>query len=132
MDYDRKEEEGSGRCLECGEPLGYGRKGRKFCSGTCKNHWHNRDRHHSEMLRRRVLKMLDRNYHLLEEQLRVGHTAVPLDYMALCGFEPRFYTSRFSPGRGERYCCFDLSYRLSDVRVYDIRYWAEDDPSSRP
>lgn len=120
MDY--REKAGSERavCLECGDEIVYGRKGRKFCSEECKNTYHNRKHHHSRTVRLRILGILDRNYSVLEKLLRLDIRSVSLGDLALMGYNKEFVTSYHKVGSHDEYSVFDIKYCCSSSRVFHI------------
>ena len=120
MDY--REKAGSERavCLECGDEIVYGRKGRKFCSEECKNTYHNRKHHHSRTVRLRILGILDRNYSVLEKLLRLDIRSVSLGDLALMGYNKEFVTSYHKVGSHDEYSVFDIKYCCSSSRVFRI------------
>lgn len=117
-------EESKGRtaCLECGEPIVYGRTDRKFCCDKCKNQYNNRRIKDSRNVKMRVWNVLERNYAILEGLLRVGMTSVPLSDLNTLGFIQDCSTTyrRVRGGHGE-YQCFDISYYKTDTRIFGLR-----------
>ena len=107
-------------CLECGDEIVYGRKGRKFCSEECKNTYHNRKHHYSRTSRLRVLGTLDRNYSVLEKLLRLDIHSISLGDLALMGFNKEFVTSYHKVGGHDEYRVFDIKYCCSSSRVFRI------------
>ena len=107
-------------CLECGDEIVYGRKGRKFCSEECKNSYHNRKHHYSRTVRLRILGILDRNYSVLEKLLRLDIRTISLGDLAQMGYNKEFVTSYHKVGSHDEYRVFDIKYCCSASRVFHI------------
>ena len=117
---DRETSPKRGYCLECGDEISYGRKGRKFCSDSCKNTYHNRKHHYSRTLRLRILGILDRNYSVLEKLIRLDIHSVSLGDIAQMGFNKEFVTSYHKVGGHDEYRVFDIKYYCSSTKVFHI------------
>lgn len=107
-------------CLECGDEIVYGRKGKKFCSEECKNSWHNRRHHDARTVRLRILGILDRNYSVLEKLLRLDIRSISLGDLAQMGYNKEFVTSYHKVGGHDEYRIFDIKYCCSSSRVFHI------------
>ena len=107
-------------CLECGDEIVYGRKGKKFCSEECKNAFHNRRHHYSRTVRLRILGILDRNYSVLEKLLRLDIRSISLGDLAQMGYNKEFVTSYHKVGGHDEYSVFDIKYCCSSSRVFRI------------
>jgi len=119
MDYSSKKEI-PGRCLECGEPLLYGRKDKKFCNDDCRNSWHNRNAHKVRATHGRVATALNRNYEILDALVRKKVECSDLDELKAFGFRDNYFTG-FRPGRYCReYQCFEICYKVRGQKVYDL------------
>lgn len=109
------------RCLCCGNDMSYGRPDRKFCSQTCKDQYHNSRRTNSKLARFRVDSILEKNYSILNNLLKMGISQVPRPDIIAMGFNPDFMTHA---GVGKtticEYACYDIAYRISDARVFNI------------
>ena len=114
-------------CLECGDEIAYGRKGRKFCSETCKNSYHNRKHHYSRSVRLRILGTLDRNYTILERLLRLDIRSISLGDLAQMGYNKEFVTSYHKVGGHDEYRCFDIKYCCSSSRIFKIERVQQED-----
>ena len=95
-------------CLECGNPLPYGRKDRKFCCPACKNRNHNR-----EARRWRF------RYSIAKEEL------------AQLGYRLEFVTSSGREGCRTVCRCFDIVFfdmgsRLSGIAMEELP-WSRDE-----
>lgn len=107
-------------CLECGDPITYGRGDRKFCSDKCKNRYHNSIYHHRRAVQVKVLRALSQNYRILEDLLMRRVYSKDLIDLAHCGFNKDFATSyQKIRGRNE-FRCFDIKYCLTPTRIMNI------------
>lgn len=113
-------------CLECGDEIIYGRKGKKFCSEECKNAFHNRKHHYSRTVRLRILGILERNYAVLEKLLRLDIRSISLGDLAQMGYNKEFVTSYHKVGGHDEYRIFDIKYCCSSSRVFHIERVQED------
>lgn len=109
------------KCLECGNPIMYGRSDKKFCSGVCKNQYHNRQTHASMRIRRTVNDALEENYRILESLLRLKVTFVPLEDLLEMGFAPSFFTTSNKRGCHRELGCYDIHYCLSENKLFNLR-----------
>ena len=108
-------------CLECGDPLVYGRANRKFCSEACKNRYHNRRKSISwERYKQKVIRTLERNHGILSALMAAGLKSVDVIDLAQMGFNFNYITSYRRNGRRHRFCCFDIRYDIYGDRVVDI------------
>ncbi len=107
-------------CLYCGQPLGYGRKDRKFCCNSCRINYNNSRRAGYYSVQTRVITTLRRNYSLLQETMDSGEDSVDLDDLVQMGFNPEIATSYRKLNRGLEYRCFDIRYRRSASRIFQI------------
>lgn len=121
MNYIGKEEEEKHRCLECGDEISYGRSDKKFCSIGCKNHYHNRLNHAADMIRERVVVSLKLNYEILQRILSSGRPYVKLTDLKKAGFSPEFYTSVLKNGKHLEVSCFDITYCMSKMKIFNVR-----------
>jgi hypothetical protein len=67
-----------------------------------------------------VLALLDRNYELLDEVLKAGRDAADFTYLMTLGFNPDAVTFCHHSRRHEIYGCFDITYKMSETRIYSI------------
>ena len=73
MDYLLQDINPPRRCLFCGELIPGGRSGKKFCSESCKNRYHNNRRYpRREEVKKKVIRSLERNHLILEKLVRLG------------------------------------------------------------
>ena len=119
MEY-RKLNEERGRCLECGDPIRYGRQGRKFCSPQCKNSYNNRKGRDSRNVRSRVRNALDKNYAILRSLVRMHVESIDLLSLTAMGFNENLVTSYSKSRCHTLYMCYDIKYFKSDMRIYSI------------
>lgn len=118
-------------CLNCGQPVGSGRKDKKYCSDTCKTDYNNNKDESAtpEMslaaYMRRVQQILVKNRQILDQCLGDKDT-ISMDKQDLDGrgFTFKYITSRTRTKKtGEIYCfCFELGYKeMEDERVIIVR-----------
>lgn len=109
------------KCLECGREI-YGRAGKKFCSDACKNKHHNTENLVFRHYHGRIVSALESNHRILENLLRMKMSAIPLADIESMGFRPALITgvSKCS-GKRTELSCFDIKYKMSESRIYDIR-----------
>ncbi len=110
----------AGKCLECGDDMGYGRSDRKFCSDSCRKRHHNQKIREGQLLRRRVTRAIDRNYEILEQLLNAKISSLSLADAVGMGFVPGFVTSFFKTRSRIQLCCYDIKYSMSDSRIFGI------------
>lgn len=104
-------------CLECGDKIRYGRTDKKFCCEECRTRHHNREASDSRAFKRKILRMLERNYEILDSMLRSGVTSSDLTDMLSFGFSPNIATSFRRHGAHYEYSCFDIKYRLTPGKI---------------
>ncbi|MBO4817039.1 MAG: hypothetical protein J5498_01970 [Bacteroidales bacterium] len=107
-------------CMECGDPILYGRVDRKFCCERCKNRWHNRQNATSYNIRRRVRSILGRNYRILENMVDSHVPEADTAELIARGFNPAYATSFRKVRRHFEYQCFDIKYSMSSFKIRDI------------
>lgn len=107
-------------CLECGDPIIYGRHDKKFCSPECKNRYHNRISRSSKSAIRHADTSLSRNYDILSMLLRQGIRDLPLADIVAMGFNISYITSFAQCSGIMVHYCYDISYRLTRTRIRDI------------
>jgi predicted nucleic acid-binding Zn ribbon protein len=118
-------------CLNCGKPVGSGRKDKKYCSDACKTDYNN-NKHEStapEMslvkYMKRVQQILIRNREILDQCLG-DKDVVSMDKQDLdgIGFTFKYFTSRTRTKKtGDIYCFnFELGYKeMEDETVLIVR-----------
>lgn len=107
-------------CLECGDKIVYGREGRKFCSETCKNKYHNDRQHRKRAVQVKVITALAQNYRVLESLIAAGVTSMGLMEIVRMGFNDEYATSyRRIKGR-DVLRCFDIQYCQTPSRIMKI------------
>lgn len=118
MEY--KIEENVQRCLECGNTLEYGRKGRKFCDDSCKNAYHNKRNHDLRSLHARIMGAINRNYEVLDRLILLKISAMDIGDAVLMGFNPDYSTGHRKSRGHEEYRCYEIKYYLSSSRIFNI------------
>lgn len=114
-------DEERGTCLECGEPLVYGRTDRKFCCDKCKNRYHNRRIRNSRNMKLRVWNALEKNHGILESLIKMDVDAIKLPDLSSLGFNMEYSTSFHKVGRHSQFRCFDILYYMTDSKIFGIR-----------
>ena len=117
-----KMEETVPHCLECGNPLPYGRKDRKYCCPACKNRSHNREARRWRLRYASVIGILEKNHEILR---------LPKEELVQLGYRMGFVTSSGRDGRRTVCRCFDIVFidtetRLANLAIEDIP-WVRDE-----
>ena len=108
-------------CLECGDEIPYGsRQDHKFCSESCRNHYHNDRRSYDRIVHQRVDNAIQKNYRILRHLLDVGLTQAGNDELFLLGFRREYKTSCTVTNRRMESRCYEISYRETGSRIFDI------------
>jgi len=117
-------------CLECGDPLSYGRSDRKFCSDGCRNRWHNREARQYRARYARVVGILQKNHEILLGLLRLGIHAISKAELAQLGYRPEFVTSCIRERRRMVCRCFDIVFLSTETQITHLKEepapWAPD------
>lgn len=120
MEYEIIDESRSA-CLECGEPIIYGRTDKKFCCEGCKNRYNNRRTRNSRNMKLRIWNALEKNHRILEGLIKTGIATVRLPDLASLGFNAEYSTAFHKVGNHREFRCFDIVYYLSESRIFGIR-----------
>ena len=120
MRYRKLDEDDQVRCLECGEPIRYGRADKKFCSCGCKNMYHNRTRHEVDRLRANVMAKLKANYEVLVKMLWGDRSNAKIEELSAQGFDPAFFTVSRKEGRHREFECYDIVYYMTEKKVFNV------------
>ena len=118
-------------CLECGNPLPYGRKDRKFCCPACKNRNHNREARQWRFRYSTVIGILEKNHEILRHLIQVGIRSIAKEELAQLGYRLEFVTSSGREGCRTVCRCFDIVFfdmgsRISGIAMEDLP-WARDE-----
>ena len=116
MNY-RLDDAASAFCLECGDPLPYGRKDRKFCCPACKNRWHNREARQWRSRYASVIGILEKNHDILSRLVRLGVRSIPKEDLVQLGYRPGFVTASGREGRKTVCRCFDIVFFDTETRL---------------
>ena len=118
-------------CLECGNPLPYGRKDRKYCCPACKNRSHNRDARQWRIRYASVISVLQKNHDILRHLVQVGIRTIAKEDLVQLGYRLGFVTS--SGREGCRTVCryvvivfVDMDTRISGIALESLP-WARDE-----
>ena len=121
--YTEKDTDSPPRCLQCGKVITYGRVDRRFCSVTCKNLWHNRQRYPSkDKEMKKVLRILDRNRDVLEKLIKLGIRSLDRTTLLHLGYNPNYFTSLQKLRRHWVYTCLDIRYELTPTRIRNLSF----------
>ena len=113
-------EESVPHCLECGDPLPYGRGDRKFCSDGCRNRFHNRDARRYRVRFTRTVGILQKNHDILKHLIRIGVHSVSKAELVQLGYRLDFVTS-YSRERRRTVChCFDIVFHVTETRLTNV------------
>ena len=66
------------------------------------------------------MSQLMSNYQILDSLFRAGITSVELIAAVTMGFAPGVMTSYRRVGKHDEYCCFDIKYIMTKMRIYSI------------
>lgn len=116
----RKQEKDEGVCQECGNSLGYGRAGRKFCCDKCRDHYNYERVKKRKRYMTKVMKSLSRNYSILEGLLDAGVDSASIRDLMGLGFIPSYVTSHCRVSKHDEYTCFDIRYIMTATRLTKI------------
>lgn len=108
------------RCLECGDRLMNYRSNKKFCTVKCKNDYYNKALRQKRKYKAWVGKQVEINYNILSGILSKGEHSAELHTLAAQGFNSSFITSCIRTGAFVCYTCIDISFRISDTKVFNI------------
>lgn len=104
-------------CLECGNPLPYGRKDRTFCSPACKNRHHNREARQWRNRYASIIGILEKNHDILRQLIRMGVRSIPKEELVQLGYRMGFVTSSGRVGRRTVCRCFDVVFIDMETRI---------------
>lgn len=107
-------------CLECGDPLPYGRADRKYCSPACKNRYHNREQHHWRGRFTRVIGILQKNHDILLSLIRMGIRSIPKSELSQLGYRQDYMTSCRKEGKRMICRCFDIVFVEMENRLSNL------------
>ena len=69
-----------------------------------------------------TLKILTRNYSILEALFRLKGASCPVSTLTQMGFQPDFVTHQVQKkGKHLEYRCFDFIYNMSDSKLFNLR-----------
>jgi hypothetical protein len=112
-----RSEENVPHCLECGDPLPYGRKDRKFCCPACKNRHHNREARQWRFRYASVIGILQKNHDILHHLIQIGVRSIPKTELVQLGYRHGFVTSSGREGRRTVCRCFDIVFFDTETRI---------------
>ena len=107
-------------CLECGDKIRYGRTDKKFCCEDCRTRHHNRLTKYGRTFKRKILRVLDRNYDILDALIRSDTGSAGMTDLIAQGFVPDVMTSHRRLRRHDECSCFDIKYIMTPTRISSI------------
>jgi len=118
------------KCLNCNEPVGPGRKDKKYCSEACKTEYNNKQKEPAQVIPAfipEINKMLLNNWKILHDCLtgKGGYCKMRRRDLELRGFNFMFFTSE-RPNEQDGnvyYFCYDVGYKLvrDDTQVVIVQ-----------
>lgn len=108
-------------CLECGAELESTSRGnQKFCCDKCRYDYYNHRRARKKQVRIMVDAILLQNYNILDGCVESGKDSISLNEAVAMGFNPGYITSRIGLVSCNEYTCYDIAYRMSDAKIFNI------------
>ena len=84
--------------------------------------WHNRQVSERRRIRVDVIAILSQNYEILNSLLSDNRLAAELPELTKAGYDPAFVTGYRKRLSGpDEFLCFDICFRQSSTRIYNIR-----------
>ena len=118
MEY--REIEEKAHCLECGSEIQYYRKGKQFCTDSCRFRYHNKSKSKSRHYQSIVNGALSRNYMILKELYEKGVKSMSLGDLVTSGFQPMVCTGYTKDRSHSEYHCYEYKYYLSSSRLFGL------------
>lgn len=106
-------------CKICGAPI-YGRSDKKYCSVICKDIANNHTRKIRVSVLHETLDQLEINYRILKA-FHNTKKGIPLSELDALGFCADICTSFRKEGNRNICCCYNIEYKLSKQKIYDIK-----------
>lgn len=126
-----KLDECSPYCLECGDPIPYGRSDRKYCSDACRHRYHNRESRRWHRRYARIIGILEQNYSILDRLIGLGIVSTLKSDLVQMGYNLDFLTSCRKVGHRMVCRCFDIRYEETESRIRNLSFdrfaWQEDE-----
>jgi len=107
-------------CLECGSEIVYGRSDKKYCCDDCRIRSNNRLRFEHKSVRTSIVRVLDKNYRILDGLIKRGVDSVEIPELRMMGFNENCVTSWGKWRNHNLFMCYDIKYYLTPVRIYCI------------
>ena len=106
-------------CAFCGAPI-YGRSDKKYCSITCKDDLNNKKKRQWNTRLCETVDKMELNYSILK--MYCGKKkGIPLSELDALGFSADICTAFRKEGTKNICRCFNIEYKLSKQKIYDIR-----------
>jgi len=129
-------EETKAACLNCGEPVGMGREGKKYCSDACRTDYNNKKNRELREVKKQeepslptfigdIQQILIKNREILDTCLGREKDNIRMEKRDLSGrgFNFKYITSHAPTLEDKGYCfCYELGYKeIENDRVVIIR-----------
>lgn len=108
------------KCLQCGKPIVYGRSDKKFCCEECRNGYNNYVRKIHYVYKNRIDDAIRHNYTVLNNLVKLKISQISIDEANAMGLNPNFVTTHIKTSGKDIYNCYDISFRVSDKRIFNI------------
>lgn len=109
------------KCLYCGKVILGGRSDRRFCNSNCRSDFHNARMYYASVPKSSIIKSLEKNYHILCDVIASGNESAMIGDLVDEGFRPEYVTSYMKYKGGDVMRCFDIRYRQTDRRIFNVR-----------
>ncbi|MCQ2146089.1 MAG: hypothetical protein MJZ16_01080 [Bacteroidales bacterium] len=109
------------KCIYCGKEISQGRSDRKFCNSNCRASYHNSRAYYSSAPVSGVIRSLERNYNILCDIISSGNESASMGDLVDEGFRPEYVTSYMKVRGGDELRCFDIRYRQSGLKIFNVR-----------
>ena len=101
-------------CIHCKKPIEAGRKDKKFCDHFCRNAYNNQYIRDSEKAIKTINQILRKNRSILKTINPEGMTTIRKEFLALSGFNFKFFTHKYEAQNGKVYWfCYEYGYYIN-------------------
>ncbi|WP_133122092.1 hypothetical protein [Brumimicrobium salinarum] len=101
-----------------------GRRNKKFCSVSCKNHHHNETYRNENHVENSINRVLHKNRMILKDLFKIYRSsAIPQNILEAHGYNMKFHTHLFNAPSGERYTMvYELGYKTAfDNQIHIVQ-----------
>jgi predicted nucleic acid-binding Zn ribbon protein len=108
-------------CIQCDEPL-YGRSDQRFCSASCRSHYHNQKREAENKAFYAHHKRLINNYRLLLKIVAERPHVALVKHLNDFGFKSKYVTEVYRQPSAEEltYFVYDIGFRYLDQKHIEV------------